>query len=142
MEGERVSASGMRERGGTSGLADAFWLARKEIGRTWLSYPLTGVFVLFAGLFVAVSLSGVFELDGFGAGGRRVEERYNAFFSDYLFLVVCAFLGVNVISRDYTLIWRDTFLSRLHFLRKLPISAGSLVASRGISMLLALILNA
>jgi hypothetical protein len=129
-------------RGGTNGLADAFWLARKEIGRTWVSYPLTSVVVLFAGLFVAVSLSGVLELAGFGAGGRRLEERYNAFFADYLFLLICAFLGVNVISRDYTLIWRDTFFSRLLFLRRLPISAGSLVASRGICMLFALVLNA
>lgn len=132
----------MRERGGASGLADAFWLARKEIRRTWLSYPLTCFFVLFPGLFVAVSLSGVFELEGFGAGGQRVEDHYNAFFSDYLFVVVCAFLGVNVISRDYTLIWQDTFSSRLLFLRNLPISAGSLVWSRVICMLFALPLNA
>ncbi len=132
----------MRERGEDNGLADAFWLARKEIRRTWLSYPLTCFFVLFPGLFVAVSLSGVFELEGFGAGGQRVEDHYNAFFSDYLFVVVCAFLGVNVISRDYTLIWQDTFSSRLLFLRNLPIPAGSLVGSRVICMLFALPLNA
>lgn len=133
---------GEGERGDAGGLADAFWLAKKEIGRTWLSYPLTGVFVLFPGLFVAASLSGVIELEGFGAGARRMEEHYNAFFSDYLFLVVCAFLGVNVISGDYTLARRDDFSPRLHFLRNLPIAAGSLVGSRVIAMLFALLLNA
>ncbi len=121
---------------------EAFWLARKEVKRAWLSYPLTGMFVLFPGLFVAASLSGVFELEGFGAGVQRVEEHYNAFFSDYLFLVVCAFLGVNAISRDYTLVWWDAFSSRLLFLRNLPISSWSLVASRALCMLFALVLNA
>jgi len=133
---------GLCGEGEVNGVADVFWLARKEIGRTWISYPLTGMFVLFPGLFVAASLSGVFELEGYGAGGQRVEGHYNAFFADYLFLVVCAFLEVNSISRDYTLVWRDTFSARLLFLRKLPISAGSLVTSRVLSMLFALTLNA
>ncbi len=119
--------------------AGAFWLARKEMKRAWLSYLLSGLFVLFLGFFAVPSLSGVFELEGFGAGEQRVEDYYNAFFSDYLFLVVCAFLGVNVMSRDYTLAWRDTYSSRLLFLRNLPISAGSLVASRALCMLLALV---
>ncbi len=123
-------------------VAEAFWLARKEMRRTWLSYPLTGLFVLFLGFFVVPSLSGVFEFEGFGAGGRRMEGFYNAFFADYLFLVICAFLCVNAISRNYTLAWRDPFSSRLLFLRSLPIPAGSLVASRVISMLFALVLNA
>jgi hypothetical protein len=120
-------------------LAGAFWLARKEMKRAWLSHLLSGLFVLFLGFFAVPSLSGVFELEGFGAGNQRVEDYYNAFFSDYLFLVVCAFLGVNVMSRDYTLAWRDTYSSRLLFLRNLPISAGSLVASRALCMLLALV---
>jgi len=137
-----MDASSMRTRGDANGLAVAFLLARKEIGRTWLSHVLTGMFVLFPGLFVAVSLSGVFEFEGFGAGVKRVEEHYNAFFSDYLFLVVCVFLGVNVISRDYTLIWQDTFSSRLLYLRNLPVSARSLVGSRALCMLFALVLGA
>src|SRR5215217_8898911 len=98
--------------------------------RAWLSYVVSGLFVLSLGFFAEVSLSGVFEFEGFGAGGRRMEEFYNAYFSDYLFLLVCAFLAVNAISRDYTLAWQNTFSSRLLFLRKLPISAGSVVASR------------
>ena len=53
--------------------AEAFWLAGKEMRRTWLSYPLTGLFALFLGFFVVPSLSGVFEFDGFGVEGRRME---------------------------------------------------------------------
>jgi hypothetical protein len=89
-----------------------------------------------------VSLSGLFELEGFGAEGQRVEGYYNAFFTDYLFLLVCAFLGVSAISRENTLIWRDTVSSRLLILRNVPVSAGSLVGSRVICMLLALVTNA
>jgi hypothetical protein len=143
-----MSASGppsmrTKEKGEVNGFfAEAFWLAKKEMRGTWLSYPLTGLFILFLGFYAVVSLSGVFELEGFGAGVQRVEENYNAFFSEYLFLVVCAFLGVNAISRDHTLIWRDPFSSRLAFLRSLPISARSLVGSRALSMLFVLVLNA
>jgi hypothetical protein len=136
--------SGMRTEGrdDMSRFAEAFWLARKEMKRAWLSYVLTVLFVLFLGFFVVPSLSGVFEFEGFEAGVKRVEDFYNAFFPDYLFLVICAFLGVNAISRDYTLAWRDTFSSRLLFLRSLPIPAGNLVGSRVIAMLFALVLNA
>jgi hypothetical protein len=138
------SSPGMRilRRGGVDGFAGAFWLARKEMRRTWLSYPLTGLFVLFLGFFVVPSVSGVFEFEGFGAGGQRMEDFYNAFFADYLFLVICAFLAVNAISRDYSLAWRDPFSSRLLFLRSLPIPAGSLVGSRALCMLFALVLGA
>jgi len=146
-EGRRISASSppgirTRERGEVNGFAESLWLAKKEMKRAWLSYVLSGLFVLFLGFFVAVSLSGVFEFEGFGAGEQRMEEYYDAFFSDYLFLLVCAFLGVNVISRDYTLVWQDTFSSRLLFMRSLPISTRSLVGSHRISMLFALVLGA
>ena len=124
------------------GFAGGFWLARKEIRRTWLSYPLTGLFVVFLGVFVVPGVSGVFELEGFGAWGQRTEELYNAFFSDYLFVVICSFLGVNAISRDYTLSWQDPYSSRLLFLRSLPVPAESLVGSRALGMLFALLLNA
>ena len=129
-------------RGDEKGSAAAFWLAKKELRRTWLSYASTALFVLFLGFFAVVSLSGVFELRGFGAEGRRVENFYNVLYSDYLFLVACAFLGVNAISRDHALVWRDPFSSRLLFLRSLPISAESIVGSRALCMLLALFLNA
>jgi hypothetical protein len=128
-------------RGDLDGFAGAFWLARKEMRKAWLSYPLTGLFVVFLGFFVVPSVSGVFEFEGFGAGGRRMEDFYNAYFADYLFLVICAFLGVNAISRDYTLIWQDTLSSRLLFMRSLPIPAESLVGSRALCMLFAFVLG-
>jgi hypothetical protein len=147
-EGDRMSASStsrvrmMEERAEVKGSAESFWLATKEIRRMWLSYPLTGLFVVFLGFFVVPSVSGVFEFEGFGAGEQRMEDFYNAFFSDYLFLVICAFLGVNAISRDYKLAWRDPFSSRLLFLRTLPIPAESLVGSRALCMLFALVMGA
>jgi hypothetical protein len=132
-----------QERGGVNRFAEAFWLAEKQMKRAWLSYPLSGLFVLSLGLFAVPALSGVFEGEGSGAVGLRVEDRYNDFISDYLFLVVGAFLGVRAISRDYTLAsWQDTYLSRLFFLRELPIPTGNLVASRVICMLFALVLYA
>jgi hypothetical protein len=139
-----MSASGppgmrMEGRGGVDGFAGAFWLAKKEMGRTWLSYPLSSLFVLFLSFFVVPGVTGVFEFEGFGAGGGRMEDFYNAFFADYLFLVICAFLGVNAVSRDYTIIWRDTLCSRLLFLRSLPIPAESLVGSRALGMLFTLV---
>src|SRR5215218_7687219 len=147
-DGDRMSSSspsGMRTeaRGGVDGFfAGALWLAKKEMGRTWLSHVLSSLFVLFLGFIVVPSVTGVFEFEGFGAGERRMEDFYNAFFSDYLFLVICAFLGVNAISRDYTLVWRDPFSSRLLFLRTLPIPAESLVGSRALCMLFALVMGA
>jgi hypothetical protein len=134
---------GTNESGDASGLAGAFRLARKEVRREWPSYPLTGLFLLLLGFFVVPSLSGVFEVDGSGAVGLWAEDHYNDFISDYLFLVVGAFLGVRAISTDYTLAsWQDTYSSRLNLVRKLPVSTGSLVASRVLSMLFALILYA
>jgi hypothetical protein len=103
---------------------------------------LSVLLFVFLGFFAVPSVSGVFEFEGFGPGGRRMEDFYNALFADYLFLVVCAFLPVSAISREHTWVRRDTFSSRLLFLRRLPISAGSLVGSRVICMLFALVLGA
>ncbi len=123
--------------------AEAFWVARKEMKRAWLSYPVTGLFVLALGLFAVPALSGVFEIESSGAVGLRIGDHYNDFLADYLFLVVGAFLGVSVISRDYTLAsWQETYSSRLLFMSELPISPGRLVASRVLSMLFALVLYA
>jgi hypothetical protein len=133
---------GPRESGGASGFAGALWLARREMRQAWPSYSLRGLFLVLMGFFVVPSVSGVFELRGFGDVGRRMEEFYNAFFSDCLFLVICAFLGVSVVSGDYARVRRDAFYARLHFFRKLPIPARSVVGSRGLGMLLALIVGA
>jgi hypothetical protein len=126
-----------------SGFVGAFWIARKEMKRTWLSYPLSGLLVLSLGLFAVPALSGVLELKSTGAVGLRVEVHYNDFLADYLFLVVGAFLGVRAISRDYTLAsWQDTYTLRLLLSRKLPISTGRLVGGRLILILFSLFLYA
>jgi len=129
-------------RRGVRGTAESFWLARREIRETWPSYSLSGLFVVLVGFFAVVSLSGVIELEGFGSEGRRMEGFYNAFFSDYLFLVVCAYLGINVISGNFTLAWCDAASSRLLFSRSLPVGAEILVGSRALCMLFALAVGA
>ena len=132
------SRSGMRveDWGGAGVFVGALWVAGWEIGRAWSSYALGGLSFMFLGILVVPGLSGVFELEGFGLGGSRMEDLYNDFFADASFLVVCAFLAVNV------LVHRDGFSSRLLFSRELPISAAGVVAGRAISMLFALLVNA
>jgi hypothetical protein len=137
-----AGSMGTRESGDASGFAGAFWLARKEVRRAWPTYPLSGLLLLLSGFFVVPSVSGVFELRGFGDVGQRMEEFYNAFFSDCLFLIICAFLAVKVGPGDFALVRRDALYARLHFFRMLPIPAGSVVGSRGLGMLFALILGA
>ena len=123
--------------------AQALWLAREEMKWTWPSYVLSVLIILSLGLAAAVSLSlGVSEFEAIMLRGHRTEEVYNAFFADYLFLLVCAVLGANTLLRYYTRNWRDTFSSRLAFLRSLPISAGALVGSRVLGSLFALVLGA
>jgi len=73
--------------------AGAFWLAKREVRRVWISYPLTGVLLMLMGFFVVPSVWGVFEFDGLGTTGERMEGFYIASFSDCLFVVVCAFLA-------------------------------------------------
>ena len=69
------SSSSMRARARdcSDELAGALWLAKKEMERAWHSYPLTGLLLLFLGFFVVPSVSGVFDLKGFGAGGQRMD---------------------------------------------------------------------
>jgi len=125
-----------KDEDGAGGFAGAFWLARWEIARTWPSYALGGLILSFFGFLVVPGLSGVFEFEGLGPGGTRMEDFYNDFLADALFLGVCAFLAVNA------LVHRDVFSSKLLFLRELPISAGNVVAGRAILMLFALLINA
>jgi hypothetical protein len=123
--------------------AQALWLARVEMKWAWPSYVLSVLIVLSLGLAAAVSLSlGVSEFEATVLRGHGTEELYGAFFADYLFLLVCAVLGANMLLGYYTRNWRGTFSSRLVLLRSLPISAGILVGSRMISMLFALVLGA
>ena len=133
-----------------SGLVGAVWLAKKEMKGGWLSYLLTLLFVAFMGLFGVASVSGIFELEGFGAWGQRMEDYCNAFFLDYLFLTVCALLGVYTVFRGQAPLlhtswdfWREIPTSRkLLILRGLPVPTGSLVGSRLISIIFALMGNA
>jgi hypothetical protein len=120
-------------------LAEARWLAGEEIRRSWLSYPLSGLFALFLAFLVVPSLSGILVVEGFGESGDGFERSFNAFLPDYLFLLLGFVLCVNSFSRDYFLVWTaDPFTSRLAFMRSLPISPRSLVAGRMLSMVLAL----
>ena len=124
------SGMGVGEGSGPDWLAGAMWLGAKEMRRGWVAYLLTGFLLLFLGFLVVPTLSGVFELRGFGAEARRVEDFYNAFFADCAFLVICAFLGANALSSSRPLAFRA-----------LPIPAGSLVGGRAVSLLFALLLN-
>lgn len=123
------SRSGMRARSGPNWLAGTLWLGTKDMRRGWVAYPLTALVLLFLGLLVMPSLSGVFALQGFGAQGQRLEDFFNAFFVDSIFLVICASLALS----------RGSF--RLLIFRDLPIPASSLVGARVVSLLFALISN-
>jgi hypothetical protein len=126
------------------GSADALWLARREMSRAWHSYVLGASIVSFLGLAAAVSLSwGVTEFEAKVLPNHTVEKLYGAFFSDYLFLLVCALLGASTLLIGYySPNWRDASSSRLPLLGDLPISAGALVGSRALCMLLTLALSA
>ncbi len=120
-------------------LADALWLAGKEIRRSWLSYPASGIFMFVLGVMAAPGLSRIAVGEGFGEHGDRFERAFGALFPDYLFLIVGLILCVNTLSRDYLVVWSaDPFSSRLAFLRSLPIPSRSIVAGRMLSMLFTL----
>lgn len=129
------ASSSMRtkERGDVNRFAAAFWLAKKEIKRAWLSYPASGLFVLFFGFLAIPGVSGVFTIDGQSNAGQAI------FFADYIFVIAGCILVVNAISLDYLRIFSDdVFSHRTAFLRSLPLSTGTLVASRVMSMLFAI----
>jgi hypothetical protein len=143
--GDLMRVSGVRaimEGTRGQGSADAFRLAREEMGRSWPSYMLGTSIVLFLGMSAAVSLSvGVSEFEHSALRNQSTERFYSAFFADYLFLLVLAVLGANTILRYYTRSWRDNSSSRLAFLGGLPISAGALVGSRALCMLSTFVLG-
>jgi hypothetical protein len=123
--------------------AEALWLAREEMRWSWRSYVLSVLIVLSLGLAGAVSLSaGLSEFEGYVLTGQRTQEFYGAFFVDYLFLLVCGVLGVNILFRYYTRNWRGVFASRIRYFRRLPLSAGALVGSRALGTLFAFIVGA
>ncbi len=129
----RVRTEGAEE--GESGMSQAFWLAKKDIRRAWLSYPASGLFLLFFGFIAMSSVWGV-ETQAVN-GPRNLPQAW--FFADYIFVIAGCVLVVNAISMDYLRIWtEDIFSSRIAFLRSLPLSTGTLVGSRMISMLFAI----
>jgi hypothetical protein len=137
-----MGTGGRRNASGMAGVfAGAFWLAKREARRAWISYPLTGLLLMFVGFVVVPSVFGVVEFDGLGVGGERMEGFYNAYFSDCLFLVVCAFLAATVVSGESAPARRNSYYSGLVIQRNLAVPAGSVVGSRALRMLLALVLN-
>lgn len=134
-----IAKEKVMEKDSSGGLfSEALWLAKKDVRRAWLSYPASGLFVLILSLIVAPTVDGFLTVEGFGESGARVESFAGRFFPDYMFLVMTAILAVNAISMDYMRVWRDdVFSERLTFLRRLPASPTSLVASRVMSMLVA-----
>jgi len=127
------------EENGMKELHEARWLAGREIRRTWLSYPATGLVMVLLGLLASATVYGFLDFEGSGRGVERFEEWYGPTFSDYIFLFSAAVLAVNYVSRDYLSSWSDSFSNRLLFMRGLPISPGTLVTSRMMAMSLALV---
>lgn len=117
----------------------AVWLGAKEIRRSWLSYPVTGLAMLIIGLLTASAVNGM-NFEEPGEGSLRIVEWYNAFFPDFLFLTFGMFLALNWLAREYFRVFsRDAFSERLIFMRSLPISSQIIIASRMISMCFALL---
>lgn len=132
----RVRTEDAGER--SSGMGQAFWLAGKDIRRAWLSYPASGLLLLFFGFIVIEIVNGIFATEGLGASGEAMEDAFNTFFADYMFVIMGCLMVVNAMSLDYVKVWtNDVFSERTAFLRSLPISTGTVVASRAISMLFA-----
>lgn len=120
---------------------EAFWLARNDIRRTWISYPATGLVVLCAGLFYTVLFPGWFSR--FGLFGER-EGNFTGFVNDFVldmgFLMVIPILVINaILNRDYSARFAaDNMSGRIAFLRSLPITTRELVTSRILTMLITL----
>ena len=122
-----------------STFAEARWLARQELKRTWLSYLATGAFFLLFGLFAVIYFVQLF--DG-GGSPRAVKDISITLSSNVFFPAVISALAINSLSKDYLYSWgRDVFSTRLTFLRSLPISNRALVMNRLLTLLVALSIN-
>jgi hypothetical protein len=131
----------------TSGMrmcAQSFWLAKREMKHAWLSYVASAAIIVFLGSVAAISLSfGLSEFETMIVRGPGMEAFYGAFFSDYLFLLVCAVLGANgVLLGYYAQNRRGTFARKLRPFRNMPVSAVVLVGSRALGALFALVVGA
>jgi hypothetical protein len=143
VETEVASIGGERRGTAASGrLREVLWLAGREVRRSWISYPVTGLGTLLVGFLVAPSVEGMLSVEGFGEGGRGFEDWSNAFLADFFFLMFGGFLASNYLSWEYFRIFeRDAFSERLVFVRSLPVSAGTIVGSRTVSLCSALPFN-
>ncbi|AHY47537.1 Hypothetical Protein RradSPS_2254 [Rubrobacter radiotolerans] len=125
-------AEGNRRPGEAGELRRALWLAGREVRRAWLSYPASGLLMLFFGF---ASLSVMWRLEAQEISGPSHLPQA-IFFADFLFVIAGCILAVNFMSADYFRIWaQDVFSERTAFLRRLPISTRTLVASRAFSMI-------
>ncbi len=119
-------------------LHNTWWLAGKDVKRTWVSYPAAALGAMFAGFIATILLNGVFVIEGFGASGRTLAENANGALLDGLFLSWVPVLTINALgSRDHAARFGEDHMSRrVYFLRSLPIDVWELVASRGFIMAL------
>ena len=112
---------------------NALWLAGRELRRTRFSYLATMVLAALYGLFAVVLLDNL--------PVSSMPDTLASAAADIFFMFGVSTFGTNALSKDYLYSWGDTFSKRLGFLRSLPVSAEGLVASRVLTMLVALILN-
>ena len=135
MNAAHGSRQKVAEQDKNAGLSEALWLAGKDIRRTWLSYPLSGLGVLLFGFVATALVWGLRAQEANGVGNLPQA----VFFVDFVFVAMGCVLVVNALSMDYLRIWTaDVFSNRTTFLRSLPVSTGTLVASRVVSMLCAI----
>ena len=120
-------------------LREARWLAAKELRRTWLSYPATGLFVFFFGFMLTGWVEIFSEALDNGPSEDAEEATFGAYYVDVFFLALGLLLVGNYVSRDYLSSWVDSFSKRLYFLRSLPISVWGVVMSRMLTMVPALV---
>lgn len=103
-------------------------LAARELRVTWPSYLATGAVVLFLGL-----IASGFWIDGFSS------EVFGVLLGDLFFVLITANLALNWVSVAYAYPWRAPFSGRLAFLRNLPIEVREIVAGRGLTMVLSVV---
>lgn len=120
--------------------AGAMQLFRWELSRTRLSYLAAALLSMVSGAIAGVLVDGVFVLEGFGEAGSSFEQGFNAGGADMWFLALTPAFLINFAFNEYYSgrFAQDNFTRWLRFLGTLPVSAGSVVASRALSALLSL----
>jgi len=118
-----------RETGGAGNdsrpWSDAVWLAGVDIRRTWGAYLASAGYVAMLGLFIAVS-------------GTMNPGTYSF---EVIMFSVGLILTTPFFAREYMSWSTDPIAERLTWLRVLPIGIPTIVWSRAIAILMALLLN-